>query len=200
MAAKLEVLTRQQVRQLSVVQAGLEVIDWILYDKLIFATGGTAVTGTFFQQAVGQAGVTKEVTDMEIPGQLPSGHKFVCQKIVVSALPAVAGLTSADYVADAFALTHAGYAEMNIGTRPYLTCPILDLIGGNLQGFAGGATSFGAYAQSRTVINGELEYSPVIPSNYAFNVTVTYPAAPTLTANTGLRCQLVGKMIRPRQG
>lgn len=197
MAAKLEVLTREQLRQLSVVQPSLEILDWVLYDTLVVATGGTATVFTFFQQAVGQAGVTKEQTNMDIPGQLPSGHKFVAQKLVVQPIPSVfAGATTE--LVDQFNVSHRGYADFNIGTRPYFTVPVLNLIGGHFFAAIGGNAQ--GYAMSKTLVSGELHYSPVIPANYAFNVTVTYPAAPTLTADVKLRMQMVGKLIRPRQG
>lgn len=198
---KLKVLTRSQIAQLSVVQSSLEVLDWILYDTITLSTGGSAVDATFFQQAVGQAGITKETTNLEIPGQLPAGHEFVCQKIILEALPeaAAVGAAGQNYLADALAATHAGWGQFNIGSRPYLEAPLKNFIGGNLQGFAAGTTGV-AYAQSRTIINGEMEYSPVIPSNYSFNFAAKYPAAPTLTADTRIRCQFVGKLIRPSQG
>lgn len=205
---KVQLLSKSDLKQLSVVQESLEILDWWLYDTRTVATGGTAVSFTFFQQSVGQSGITLETTNLDIPGQLPSGHKMVAQKIVCEPLPSVLAaevLSDASYVLDALAVTHVGNAVFNIGTRPYFQMPIKNLIGGNLQGFAAGAGAEAAnqflnYAQSRTVVNGEMEYSPVIPATYAFNVAFTYPSAPVLVADTKVRVQIIGKLIRPRQG
>lgn len=194
--SQVRVLTRANVRELSVVQPGLEVIDWVLYDTLNVAAGGAATSFTFFQQAVGQAGITLETTNMEIPGQLPSGYQFVGQKIIMEPLPA--GLiTLPATMVDAYNVTHAGRSQFFIGNRPYLQLPIKNLIGGAFTGFTGVAVG---YAQSRTIVNGEMEYSPVIPANYSFKVQNDYDAAPVLTAAVKVRCQIIGKMIRPRQG
>lgn len=194
--AQVRVLTRANVRELSVVQPGLEIIDWWLYDTLNIAAGGTATSFSFFQQAVGQAGVTLETTNMEIPGQLPSGYQFVAQKVMMEPIPAGL-LTAVATMTDVYNVTHAGRAQFFIGNRPYFQLPIKNLIGGAFQGFAGVAVG---YAQSRTIINGEMEYSPVIPANYSFKVQADFDSAPALTAAVKLRCQIIGKLIRPRQG
>jgi len=194
------IMTRQQVRELSVVGQSLEVIDWVLYDTLTLSTGGTQVAFRFFQQAVGQAGISLDKTNMEIPGQLPAGYKFVCQKIV--ALPRILPTLTAASVKDMASVSHKGHAQFFIGTRPYMQAPLVNLVGGAFVGFVGAfdaATSL-AYAAPRTVINGELENGITIPANFSFSIAVDYDAAPTLAANTDLTIQLVGKLIRPRQG
>ncbi len=193
----IEVLTRQDVRDLSVVGNGLEILDWVLYDTLRPATGGTVTSFRFFQQAVGNGGISLETTNMEIPGQLPAGYKFVCQKITAKVREATT-LVSADVI-DMHALLERGRAELFIGTRPYFQIPMDVLSGGGLHGWDGAAATV-AYAAPRTVINGELAYSPVIPANYSFSVLVNYDAAPTLAKTTDLQIRLVGKLIRPRQG
>jgi hypothetical protein len=198
MAGKLKVLTRAQIAQLSVVQNALEVLDWVLYDRLPVLNGGAATQFTFFQQAVGQSGITKDTTNLEIPGQLPAGHEFVCQKIIFEAQPNQAAGIVAAYAQDAVNLTHYGWGQFNIGSRPYLEAPLKNFIGGNLQGFTGVVTA--AYAQSRTVVNGEMEYAPVIPANYSFNFQANYPLAPVVAADGFIRAQMIGKLIRPRQG
>ena len=203
---RLKVLTRSQIAQLSVVQNTLEVIDWILYDTLILANGGAVTDLTFFQQSVGQSGITKETTNLEIPGQLPAGHEFVCQKIIFEGLPDIDTAAGAipQYLQDALKVTHEGFGSFNIGTRPYLEAPLKNFIGGTLIGFASldaqAAPQSAVYAQGRTVVNGEMEYAPVIPANYAFNFAAKYPTAPTVSVDTRIRCQFIGKLIRPRQG
>src|SRR3972149_3492690 len=124
--AQVRVLTRANVRELSVVQPGLEIIDWWLYDTLAITAGGAATMFTFFQQAVGSGGVTLETTNMEIPGQLPSGYQMVAQKIIVEPLP-VGALTALATVTDVYNVTHAGRAIFNIGNRPYMQAPIKNL-------------------------------------------------------------------------
>jgi len=198
---KVSVLTRKDVRDLSVIAGGLEVLDWVLYDTLSIATG--AVTQLrFFQQATGQAGITLEKTNMELPGQLPAGYKFVIQKLV--ATPRIGLALTGALVKDMVAVTHRGYAQLMIGTRPYLQCPLINLIGGAFQGFfgtaVGGTLLEQGYVAPRTIVNGELEYSPAIPANFTFSVQVGYDTAPTVSATTDLCIQAVGKLIRPRQG
>jgi hypothetical protein len=197
---KVEVMTKQDIRNLEVVGADLEVLDWMLYDTLNILTGGTQSTFRFFQQAFGNAGVTKEITNMEIPGQLPSSHKFVAQKLILQPVP-----NALDYTLppaqDQLAVTHRGWASFNIGRASYLECPNQCLLGGAFTGFGSGAAAAASlYAAPRTVVNGELEYSPVIPATFSFSVVLEYPAAPTLVANQLLRLIMVGKLVRPRQG
>jgi hypothetical protein len=199
--AKVEVLTRKDVRDLSVVGGGLEILDWVLYDTLTILNGGTQSEFKFFQQAVGPQGVTLETTNMDLPGQLSNGFKFIAQKLVVQ--PILNALTIVG-ITDAFKVSHAGYATFYIGTRDYFKVPIITLLGGGFNGFAatavGAATLEAAYVMPRTVINGELEYSPSIPSTFTFSVVLTYPAAPTVSANIKVRTCIVGKLIRPKQG
>lgn len=194
--SNVQLITKKDIRELSVVGKSLEVIDWVLYDTLTIASGGTQTAFRFFQQSQGQSGVSLAQTNLEIPGQLPAGYKFVCQKIVLT--PATDLALSAPGVGDQVAVTHRGSAQLFIGTRPYLQTPVQNLVGGALIGFA--ATANLAYAAARTVINGEMEYSPVIPANFSFSLLIQYDAAPTLTANITLAAQMVGKLIRPRQG
>jgi len=192
----IQIMTRQQVRELSVVGQSLEVLDWVLYDTQTIATGGTQTSFRFFQQAIGQGGLSLDSTNMEIPGQLPAGYKFVCQKIVATPKQ---GLTlTANSVKDIFAVSHRGNAQLFIGTRPYTQTPMVNLIGGGFMGFA--AIQDLAYATPRTVVNGELEYGISIPPNYSFSVLLNYDLAPTLVADVKLTMQMVGKLIRPRQG
>ena len=200
MASNVQIMTRQQVRELSVVGQSLEVLDWVLYDTQTIATGGTQTSFRFFQQAIGQGGLSLDSTNMEIPGQLPAGYKFVCQKIVATPKQ---GLTlTAASVSDIFAVTHRGNAQLFIGTRPYTQNPMVNLIGGGFMGFAASfdAVNSVSYATPRTVVNGELEYGISIPANYSFSVLLNYDLAPTLVADVKLTMQMVGKLIRPRQG
>jgi hypothetical protein len=196
---KVDVLTRAQVRQLSVVQESFEILDWWYYDTITIAQGGTASVITFFQQSQGQGGLTKETTNMEIPSQLMSGYKLVAQKITCEPMPATYIGASTSFI-DQYNVTHAGFAEFYIGGRNYMEVPIKNLLGGHFFGFSGGSQAGVTYGQSKTVLNGQMEYSPVIPATFNFGVRFTYPAAPTLTAAVKVRVQIVGKLIRPRQG
>jgi hypothetical protein len=194
--SNVQLITRKDIKELSVVGKSLEVIDWVLYDTLTVAAAGTQTAFRFFQQSQGQAGISLAQTNLEIPGQLPAGYKFVCQKLILNAQTPLTLLAAG--VKDQVAVTHRGGAQLFIGTRPYLQVPTQDLVGGALTGFA--ATQDLAYASARTVINGEMEYSPVIPANFSFSVLLNYDAAPVVSANIALQLQMVGKLIRPRQG
>lgn len=195
---KIEVLTKSDLKNLSVVHhEELEILDWWLYDTLTIKTGGTQTIFRYFQQAAGQgSSITAEQTNMELPGQLSASYKFVCQKIIATPRQDLAyDVASA---LDALAVSQRGSVVFKIGKAPYAEIPMANLVGGNMQGVAAGGTEF-APLFPRTVVNGEFEYSPVIPANFTFSVIVTFPVAPTLNADIDLQIQMVGKMIRPMQ-
>lgn len=200
MASNVQIMTRQQVRELSVVGASMEILDWVLYDTLTIANGGTQTAFRFFQQSIGQSGLSLESTNLEIPGQLPAGYKFVCQKIVCS--PATSLTLTAATAKDIVAVSQRGVSQLFIGTRPYTQLKMSNLIGGGLMGFSSAfdAATALTYVTPRTVINGELEYGISIPANYSFSVLVNYDAAPVVSADIKVTMQMVGKLIRPRQG
>jgi len=199
---KIEVLTQKDLRDLAVVGGGSDIIDWKLYDTLTIPTSGTQVDFKYFQQSVGPNGITLEQTNMDIPAQLPNGVRFACQEIQVQPIIGVA-MTKVSLI-DLWKATHQGILNFNIGTRNYFQVPILSCMGGGFYGFA--ATAVGAtnletvYASARALMLGKLEYSPVIPSTFNFNVTLNYPNAPAPTVAVQLRVLLKGKLIRPRQG
>jgi len=199
---KIEVLSRKDLRDLAVVGGGSDIIDWELYDTLTIPTTGTQVSFKYFQQSVGPNGITLEQTNMDIPAQLPNGVRFVVQEILAQPILGVA-MTKAD-LTDLYKVSHQGVLTLNIGTRSYFQVPILNCIGGVLQGFA--ATAVGAtaleivYAGPRSLVSGKLEYSPVLPSTFNFNATLDYPTAPLPVTAVKFRIALKGKLIRPRQG
>lgn len=198
----IEVLTKKDLRDLSVVGGGSEILDWVLYDTLTIASGGAQASFKFFQQSVGPNGITLAQTNMDIPAQLPNGVRFVAQKIVLQVQKPAAMPATAAQLVDEMKVTHQGVAQFIIGTRPYLQLPCQALLGGAFTGFAATTTAAtdAIYGAGRSIVNGEMEYSPVIPSTFNFSVQVDYPAAPTVAANQSLRCLIVGKLIRPRQG
>lgn len=201
---KIEVLSRKDLRDLAVVGGGSDIIDWTLYDTLNIPVAGSQVSFKYFQQSVGPNGITLEQTNMDIPAQLPNGVRFVVQEILARPIIGV-GMVKADLV-DLHKVSHNGVLTFNIGTRTYFQVPILDCIGGLLQGFSSAATTVAAtnlettYAGPRSLVNGKLEYSPVIPSTFNFAVNLDYPAAPAPTVAVKFRIELKGKLIRPRQG
>jgi hypothetical protein len=202
MAKQIEVLTKKDIRDLSVVGGGTDILDWVLYDTLVIANAGTQTSFKFFQQSVGPNGITLAQTNMDIPAQLPNGVKFVAQKIVLQVQKPAAMPVTAAQLTDEMKITHQGVAQFIIGTRPYLQLPTQALLGGGFSGFASAfdASTAAAYAAGRSIVNGEMEYSPVIPSTFNFSVQVDFPAAPSVAANQSLRCCIVGKLLRPRQG
>jgi hypothetical protein len=205
MGASVRILSREDVKRLSVVQDSSEIIGWKLYDTVFPLNAGTQREFTFFQQAIGQGGITPEVTNMTLPSQLPSGHQFVAMKGIVEAFPSDKTdlVAMATILEDVYTLTHAGYVEFTIGGRLYSQEPIKNWIGGHLFGFAAsGNASEVAYAQGRAVVTGELDPAITIPSTFNFSVKLTYPVAPVILSavKVNLRVQLVGKLIRPRQG
>jgi len=202
MGASVRILSREDVKRLSVVQSSSEVIGWKYYDTLVYDPAAPRASYTFFQQSIGQAGVTREVTNLTLPSQLPSGHQMVVEKIVCKAyvdLPTL-DITSAMAI---WALYRQGSVQFNIGGRVYHECPMADLFGGFLFGFAatGNATEI-AYLQGNAVVTGAIEPAITIPSTFNFDLTVTYPVVPVIVVpvKTFLKVYLIGKLIRPRQG
>lgn len=197
---KIEVLSRKDLRDLAVVGGGSDIIDWELYDTLNIPTAGTQVSFKYFQQSVGPNGITLEQTNMDIPAQLPNGVRFVVQEILAQPVMNVA-LGKAD-LQDLIKVVGAGIITLNIGTRSYFQVPILNCIGGVLQGFSSAfdAATAVTYAGPRSLVSGKLEYSPVLPSTFNFNCTLDYPTAPLPATAVRFRVTLKGKLIRPRQG
>ena len=197
---KIEVLSRKDLRDLAVVGGGSDIIDWELYDTLSIPTAGTQVSFKFFQQSVGPNAITLEQTNMDIPAQLPNGVRFVVQEILCQPVMA-ATLTKTDLI-DLVKVTGAGIITLNIGTRSYFQVPILNCVGGVLQGFSSAfdAATALTYAGPRSLVSGKLEYSPVLPSTFNFNCTLDYPTAPLPATAVRFRVALKGKLIRPRQG
>jgi len=193
----LKMLTRDDLRKLSVVGGGVEVLDWRFYDTLDIANGGVQSVFRFFQQAQGVGGLTKETTNMDIASQLPRGYEFVPTSIIARLVDPTGAIAVTD-LTDKLLCTSVGFMSFNIGNRPYYECKVLDLFGGALTGWTGNLAA--GYTQARTLDGVRLELSPVIPSNYNFDVTVTYPAAPVVTLTQKLYIALVGKVLRPRQG
>lgn len=194
---KVHIMTRSDLQKMAVVGSQIEIIDWWLYDTLTFASGDTSKK--FLQQAGGAAGITREGTNMDIPSQLPSGHKFVAQKIVLSLFP-VGAPTAAATLTDLRNIVNAGLATFQIGSRNYMEVPINNLIGGSLYGFGSDGAAVLQYAQGKSVVNGQLEYSPVIPQNYNFAVSLDWDTGPATTADVVLKMQIAGKLLRPVQG
>ena len=197
---KIEVLSRKDLRDLAVVGGGSDIIDWELYDTLNIPNAGTQVNFKYFQQSVGPNGITLEQTNMDIPAQLPNGVRFVVQEIL--AQPVIGFTTSKADLTDLIKVSHQGVITLNIGTRSYFQVPILNCLGGVLQGFTSAfdAATALTYAGPRSLVSGKLEYSPVIPSTFNFNVTLDYPTAPAPATAVKFRVALKGKLIRPRQG
>ena len=188
-------LSKADVARLSVLYAGLSIIDWKYYDTLPVLNGGTQSVFTFFQQAKGQGGATLETTNLDIPSQLQKKYMLVLQQIRLVPIPALSTVGTAAYKTDQSNMSEIGYAEFKLANRNFYECPALDLVGGGFIGFTGIAATMSSI--QRNPVNGKLEYSPVIPDNTAFNLSVTYPQAPVVTANSRLRCEFIGKLIRP---
>jgi len=195
---KVTLMTQADIKTLSVVQdKQFEILDWRLYDRLNIAHGNVATTFRFFQQSIGNpVGTTKRVTNMSIQGQLPSGYKFVCEKIALEVRPVSGGVVAGTFL-DLAAVTDYGCYEFNIGSRQYLEGDVKELIGGKLFGFGANAA---AYAAPFGMRHARMEYSPVIPATFNFDVTVTYDVAVNPAVGVDMICFLIGKIIRPLQG
>ena len=101
-----------------------------LYDTLSYPATGTSNL-TFFQDPIGQSGKTKEDTNMETGGTLPAPKHFLIQSIEIRVFPGVSPVTArnvdetsaaaSDFTNDVYTLQQAGYLDLFIGSKSYLT-------------------------------------------------------------------------------
>lgn len=110
-----------------------------LYDFLTVASGVTSALRFFQVPEGGGAGKTLIDTNMQLSGQLPRGWKFACEIIEVHVQPGsdadayvrqdpvqYAGAPAApEFANDVWALVSRAFLRFTIGSKPYLTAPLL---------------------------------------------------------------------------
>jgi hypothetical protein len=203
----------QAYRKYATQYPALEVIGGMLYDTVNYVSG-TSVSLTFFTAG---PRATLDLTNMEIPAQLPAPKAFlvralrfhVKQTVRVEARTAAGNVTpgAIDNIAQ---LLNGGVLTFTIGAKPYAQFPLWMIP-------AGGGVSPLAAADGNTADPGKItDYaSNGVPSpdnalilsqplflapQINFNIVVTWPAALTLSGgNTNLCVVLDGDLHRPVQ-
>lgn len=198
----LQIMSKADVAALAVSGVGgaKNIIDWVYYDTQSIANAQTAVSFSFFAEAVGGT-VTLGTTNMELAGQIQAGYEFIVQQITAEAETAAAN-TSPNVVADKLAVLQGSPADarltFSIGNRPFYQDKLFAFAGGGLHGFAAVfQTANLVYASARVAQKGTLDYMPKIDGNTSFSVTVAYDTAPSPASTTKLIVKLRGKLIRP---
>lgn len=198
----LQIMSRADVAALAVSGVGQakSIIDWVYYDTQSIANAQTAVSFSFFAEAVGGT-VTLGTTNMELAGQIQAGYEFIVQQITAEAETAAA-ISSPNVVNDKLLVLQGNPMDARltfaIGNRPFYQEKLFAFAGGGLHGFAAlFQTANFYYASARVAQNGKLEYMPKIDGNTNFQVTVAYDAAPSPASTTKLLIKLRGKIIRP---
>lgn len=191
-----------------------------LYDFLTYDSGATLQL-KFFQTQVGGT-KTKSDTNMPLNGQLPAGQKFVGQTLEVHVLPGssassyvreapvktATALAAPNFSNDVWALLNQGWLELTVGSKPYLTAPLLLFPSGS-----GMAVQAAAAVENTntTVVNqitsdyGRLVgrmfvFNPEVPieAQTNFDVTLNWPAAVTLPSGFDARIGVILGGVRFR--
>lgn len=191
-AGKMQLLTKADIANLSVVYGKENVLPWEWYDTVSVPNGNTNTAINFFSNTRGGQGIA--VTNMEQPNQLISGKSFVIEELALDvslSTPYVAG-TLADFVA----VTHPQASfTLKINQVEYAQGLVKDLIGGGFFGFGTPAANV-AYLSPRNVSGYKLNPAIVIPTQTSFSLEFDYATAANPAVAVLLRPKLLGKLIR----
>lgn len=188
----------------------VEAIWQPLYHFLPYAAAGQTVL-TFFQQPVGQGGMTQRDTNMEAAGMLPAPKGMLVTAIEVLFLPA--GPPSAAAAVDSLlndmylvggtdaANNTGGFLDFFIGSKSYLTDgPLMKFPPSyRIGGYADHGT--GAFSSNYSTFAGRTyEITPIrLVSNQNFNVTLNWPTATAISAAANIGVILNGFQYRLSQ-
>lgn len=111
----------QDLKTYSVNRSGMfEAVRESIYDTQTYAGAGQSVL-TFFQNPIGQSGKTRDDTNMETGGALPSPQYFLIESIELLFFPAgVPSTDGGDMIDDMNSFIQNGNAILNIGSKDYL--------------------------------------------------------------------------------
>lgn len=178
-----------------------EALVWTFWDTLTFTSASTT-TLTFFQTV----NTDKTLGNIQQQGSLPDPQYFQMFNVGLDVLrdvttTASAATTGAVDDVQKLVLTQRGRAVLTISGKPYMDVPT------SFLHCSGGATGFGwatmtAQAQTEFANNSipdggyNLMGKVVIPPKQAFDITLSWPAAITLTANVSIRVWVAGVLFR----
>lgn len=193
-----------------------------LYDFLTYDSAATTSL-RFFQTPISGT-KTKAETNMTLAGQLPAGWKFSADLIEIHVLPGssassyvrqdpvktATSLAAPNFANDVWALLHAGWLEITIGQKPYLTAPLICFPASSGLG----ASAAAAVENTNTTVQNQItvdyarlvgrpfELKPTmpIPANTNFDVTLNWPAAVTLPSGFDARIGIFLHGVKFRDG
>ena len=199
---------------------GKEGIAEPLYDFQTYDSGST-LSIKFFQTPISGT-KTKADTNMELAGQLPAGHKFSTDVLEIHVLPGsnatsyvrqdpvktATALTAPNFANDVWALLSTGWLEFKVGSKVYLTAPLIVFPPATGLGIT---PALAVENTNTTVLNlatvdyarlvgKPFEFRPRVPIDAvtAFDVTLNWPAAVTLPSGFDARIGVVLKGVRFR--
>lgn len=109
-----------------------EAIRQSLYDYTTYGGAAGQTQLQFFQVPVGQSGKTLADTNMRAAGQLPQPQFFLLESIEIKFYPGVlpgthvTTLAATEFANDVYTVAKSGWAELFIGSKPYLDEAPLD--------------------------------------------------------------------------
>lgn len=191
-----------------------------LYDFLTYDSAATLQL-KFFQTQVGGT-KTKSDTNMPLNGQLPAGQKFVGQTLEIHVMPGsnaasyvrqdsvktATALAAPNFANDVWALLHQGWLELTVGTKAYLTAPLIlfpPSSGLAIQAAAAVENTNTTVINQITADYGRMVgrtfvFSPELPiePQTNFDVTLNWPAAVTLPSGFDARIGVILGGVRFR--
>lgn len=198
-----------------------EAIAEPLYDFISYDSGATTSL-KFFSEQIGVNGKTKHDTNMQASSSLSKGNKFVAMSMEIHVLPGssassyvrqdpiktATALGAPNFANDVWALLNKGYAEITIGSKPYLTAPLLAFPAqsGLLISAAAAVENTNTTVQNQItadyarLVGKPFRFEPELPldENTNFDVTLFWPAAVTLPSGFDARIGVVLQGMRFR--
>lgn len=178
-----------------------EAVAWVFFDTITY-TSTTTIIQKFFQTVQ----TDPSLGNLSSQGQLPDPQYFQIFNVgcdILNSTEAQAGHALTGPVNDIqqLVMSGRGLAVLTIAGKQYFNVPL------SFLHTSGGATGFGfatmtAEAQIEWALNSipdggfYLGGGVVIPPKQAFDVTLTWPAALTLTASTPIRLWMAGVLHR----
>lgn len=198
----------QNLRQYSAyLPDNVEVIWQPLYDIQTYAQAGQASL-SFFQVPNGQSGKTYADTNMEMPGQLPSGMNFLCTGIEIQVFPgaAVEALANTQFSNDVYNITKPGsWAELTLLQKIYLReAPLVNFP--QQTGITGYAATnitsgtIGSFVEYGRTCGATYQISPLrIPASQNFNFKIQWPSVQAISVAAKIAVRLLGFTYRNAQ-
>jgi hypothetical protein len=191
----------------------IEAIWQPFYDMQSYPTAGQTQL-LFFQVPQGQSSKTFSDTNMTLAGQFPAPTAFLTTAIQVLFMPgfansasnALAAATPNANLNDVVKVADAGYLQLQIGSKIYLTDAPLgkfppNFSVGGLQAYTGTfAAGVGVSSDFARAIGRYYEITPLlIPMNQNFSISLNWPTAVATTAIGRIAVILDGFYYRQSQ-